>query len=92
MIQHRGFEEHFDLFGYLENVVRLAVIAAAVAAAGPLGFAAAAAAAAAAVLLVVAPEAAAAAAAGIGWSSAPCGIAPIRDSDSKELHLPYQQI
>ena len=105
MIRRRGFAEHLGLFEYRENAVRLAVtvaVAAAVAAAvvvvaEPLAAAAAAAAAAAVavVLLVAAPEAAAAVAAvvaGTGWSSVPCGIAPIQDSDSKELRPPCRQI
>jgi hypothetical protein len=106
VIRRRGFAERLGLFEYRENAVQLAVtVAAAVgplvvaAAAGPLvavAVAVAAAAAAAvvvvAVLLVAAPEAAAAVAAGTGWSSVPCGTAPIQDSDSKELRLPCRQI
>ena len=93
MIRRKGFAEHLGLFEYRENAVRLAVTVVVAAAAAvvvePL--------AAAVVLLVAAPEAAAAAAVaavaavGTGWSSVPCGTAPIQDSDSKELRLPCQQ-
>jgi hypothetical protein len=80
VFQHRDSAERHGLFGCQENVVQLAVIVAvAVAAVGLL-----------AVVLLVAPEAAAAAE--TGSSFAPCGIAPIPDSDSKELHLPCRQI
>ena len=106
MIRRRGFAEHLGLFEYRENAVRLAVTVAVVAVVAVVAAAAAvvvavveplaaAAAAVAVVLLVAAPEAAAAVAAvvaGTGWSSVPCGIAPIQDSDSKELPPPCRQI
>jgi hypothetical protein len=102
VIRRRGFAEHLGLFEYRENAVRLAVTVAAVvveplaaaaaaAAVVVVVVAAAAAAVAVVVLLVAAPEAAAVAA-GTGWSSVPCGTAPIQDSDLKELRLPCQQI
>jgi hypothetical protein len=80
--RHRDSAGRHGLFGCQENVVQPAVTVGV----GVVGVELL------VVLLLVAAPEAAAVAAETGSSFAPFGIAPIQDSDLKELHLPCQQI